>query len=294
MPTRSLDLLLTLLATVVSLGCSADPSFGGSATGALTRRVPGNSTGATSSSTGTTGGGGAPDAGSTGSSCPAGQAQLLSKTIDLCTSLQNQNPTAPAVGVSVDTIPSFGPPVLSGVNGNFQVCVPEGQNFVTSFTLKGDEPLELEAQNLGGDQKFLSTHGGITMICSQLLSGLQQKLSADPQKSAVLVAVTSLSDNVSCSRSGWGFTAQAADGGPPGSPWPVAFLDNSANISFSGGTTDSGLALVYNIDPGVEWVTVAPVNLAATAQCTPLPNTGFTGVVPVSARFLAFFPILVP
>ena len=138
------------------------------------------------------------------------------------------------------------------------------------------------------------------MITPTLLGLIQNALPSgyNPNLPGALVAVSSLSDEITCDRAGWVFTAQSVDGGPPPTPWGISYLDYSGNVS-SGPTTEAGLALVYNIDSQVTAITVAAENFdgGAGTNCAPAPNTGFSNQVPVfppASNTIAFYPIIVP
>jgi hypothetical protein len=217
--------------------------------------------------------------------------------VDLCAT-ESLGAPVPLDGVEVSTLPAFSSSV-SADGGLYVACIPVGQPTTIEFTMAGYATTylaEISILSLFGQSLELET----SLACSAAVESYGLHVPTyDANLASVYVAVLSVSGMPPCGGnigelSGWSFTASQVDGGVgDGGPWPAAYLDPSGTLEAVGSTFNDGPALVYNVDPGAQYVAVHGAQDGG--ECETLdPALGFTGRIYVAPGAISFNPWIVP
>jgi hypothetical protein len=235
---------------------------------------------------------GGSDAG--GTSCPAGSVRLTGVVFDMCATIQSES-DVPLAGVQVATLAPWGA-TTSAADGTFTLCVPSGTPFTVETTLSGYTTGYLGEAVLTQDESFEGAHVGLQMMCSAGLLAIQAQLSDfDPSEGVVIVGVRSSSKTGTCgSETGWYVTAAPSDGGA--AVGNVVYITPAGQAATDGGTSSTGLGLVYDIPPAdVSEVVVAATNPLVGASCPDYDSTlGFTGAVRIAPNTVGSLPWVIP
>jgi hypothetical protein len=239
---------------------------------------------------------GEPDSG-TLPACPAGSVTFPGRVRDLCESFAT-GADVPLDGVEVSTLQPYSQTVTSD-GGLFVACIPNGMpatlvyrlaGYVTSYNAE-----VLETTPLPAALK-------ISLACNAGLNNYFQQLPQfNPKLGMVYIAMASASDQPPCydpdaGLSGWTFTATLPDGGlGDGGPWPTAYFDDTETLQSVSATFAGGKAMIFNIDPSVEYVVVQGTNPRIGNQCPTVDAAlGFTGLAYVAGGAIDLSPWLMP
>lgn len=236
----------------------------------------------------------------TGEVCPAGAIFFPGKISDLCETV-SEGTVVPLDGVQVSTLQPYSATV-SRDGGQYVACLPPNQPTTLRYTLPGYEtsygPELLFATPLPTGNIEIQT----SMACSAAVQNYSREVPQfDLNLGAVFVAMVSVSTLPPCKDpdaglAGWSYTATLVDGGVgDGGPWPTAYFDPTWTLQAVSSTFSTGQALVYNIDPSVEYVAIQASNPQLDSQCQPLNSfIGFTGRGYVAPNAFDFYPWIVP
>ncbi len=244
---------------------------------------------------------GPPDSGLPTTVCPMGAIPFPGKVEDLCQS-EAMGTLIPLDGVQVSTLAPYSTTVSSD-GGQYVACIPpnvpttlvyQAAGYETSYTAE----IEVATPPPSGNIELLTS-----MVCTAGVQNYFQEVPAfNSNLNAVYVAMVAVSgDSAPCDDSdaglaGWSFTATLVDGGiGDGGPWPTAYIDTTWTLEAVGATFSTGQALIYNIDPGVEYVAIHGTNPQIGSECPPLNTAlGFTGIGYVAPGAFDFFPWIIP
>ena len=241
---------------------------------------------------------GAPDGGPL-PVCPAGSLEFPGLILDLCES-ETSGTLVPLDGVEVSTLQPYSDTVSSD-GGLYVACIPNGvpttlvynrPGYITTYNAEVFEtaPFPPEVK--------LPT----SLVCAPAIANYSRELPQfNPKLAAVYVAMESFSNgppcvNLDAGLSGWTFTATLPDGGlGDGGPWPAAYVDPTGTLQLVASTFPNGEAMIFNIDPGVQYVTVQGLNAQVGNECANTSSAlGFTGRTYVAAGAIDFYPWLIP
>ncbi|HUB06871.1 MAG TPA: hypothetical protein VMB50_07720 [Myxococcales bacterium] len=293
-------------------GNAAGSAAGGtSGTGGVSGSSSGgaSSTGGASSSGGSSGGpsdaGWPPPPGT--QICPAGSVTLTGQTytFGICVPGGSGAGEGPVDGVQVLTLEPWGA-TTSADGGLFTLCVPNGAPFTLEFLAQdaGGEsfaPGYLAELTLTNDRS--SVGNPFFLLCSELIGvfGLQNPQWNFDGESSVLISIVSTSGGGACDSddaglSGWHVQGLLPDGGSPAGGWPVGYIGpNGLAGSGTTATLSDGYAVVYNIDPTLESVSLDVGGGPPGASCPSSTSAfGFDGQVHVHPGGFGLFPYIIP
>lgn len=242
--------------------------------------------------------GGEPDSGSL-PACPAGSVTFPGKVLDLCESIATGD-DVPLDGVEVSTLQPYSQTVTSD-GGLYVACVPSGVPTTLVYRLAGYvtsyDAEVLETTPLPPVIKLPTALG-----CSAGIKNYFQEFPQfNPNLAMVYVAMASASSLPPCydpdaGLSGWSFTATLPDGGiGDGGPWPAVYFDLTGTLQAVSSTFKGGEAMIFNIDPSVEYVAVQGTNPQLDKLCPTVDGAlGFTGRAYVAGGAIDFYPWLMP
>ena len=236
----------------------------------------------------------------TGEVCPAEAILFPGKVQDLCESL-SEGTLVPLDGVQISTLQPYSATVSSD-GGQYMACLPPNQPTTLRYSLAGYETsyaaeLQIATPLVTGNIEILTS-----MVCSSAVQNYFREVPQfDINLGTAYVVMISASDTPPCNDpdaglAGWSFTATLVDGGVgDGGPWPTAYFDATWTLQAVSSTFSTGQALVYNIDPSVEYVAIQASNPQLESQCQPLNSfVGFTGRGYVAPNSFDFYPWIVP
>jgi hypothetical protein len=241
---------------------------------------------------------GEPDSGSL-PACPAGSVTFPGKVLDLCESIATGD-DVPLDGVLVSTLQPYSQTVTSD-GGLYVACIPNGVPTTLVYTRPGYvtsyDAEVVETTPLPSNVKIPTS-----LACTAGIANYFKELTAfNPNLGMVYIAMASASNQAPCEPpdaglSGWTFTATLPDGGTgDGGPWPAAYFDSTGTLQSVPATLAGGEAMIFNIDPGVGYVTVQGTNPVIGSQCPTVDAAlGFTGRVYVAGGAIDFYPWLMP
>ena len=255
--------------------------------------------------------GGALDAGLplTGQVCPTGALTFSGEVIDLCQT-EAVGSDVPIDGVQVATLQPYGATV-SADGGRYALCIPPGVPTTMVFSAAQYVTLFMpEIILTPGGLPLGNDIGRIRLPCTSALQTYASELpNLDTRLPMVYVQIDSASNQPPCGTkdagtdagpspfSGWTITAELADDGglADGGAWPIGYFDASDDLQSVTSTFLPGQALVYNIDPGADYIVVEASNARLSAICTPLnADLGVDGRIHVAPNSVSVYPWIVP
>ncbi len=249
-------------------GCRAGSSSGGrvsSAAGTSSVTRGGSSSGSSVSggSSGASTSGGSSSGGSTGTSggvdggagCVVPLLALEARVYDLST-------TDPIAGAQVsalqlDGVPVSGSATVSGSDGSFTLCVPEGVEVTPQIQASGYPTTYLSNFDLTQSLTAFAGDNGIPLLSTALLGAFAGIVSVGnvSTQAAILAGVESASRTAPCldNAAGWTFALDLADGGvlPDGGDVPAQLYYVASNgfpTQSLSATSGYGLGLFFNVD----------------------------------------------
>jgi hypothetical protein len=240
------------------------------------------------------------DAGPPVEECPKGSISFPGLVQDLCQS-ESLGTLVALDGVAVSTLSPYSATVSSD-GGYYVACLPPNQPTTLVYRLAGYETsysaeIDVDAQLATGQTEILTS-----MVCTAAVKNYFQEIPQfDTSLGTVYIAMVAISPSAPCDDadagySGWTFTATLVDGGiGDGGPWPIAYFDSSWTLESVGATFGTGQAMIYNIDPGIEYVAVQGTNPQLASQCPSFNAVlGFTGRGYVAPNSFDYYPWIIP
>jgi hypothetical protein len=208
----------------------------------------------------------------------------------------------PIDGVQIATLAPYSA-TISADGGYYTACLPPGEPATLQFSMPGYVTAYLAELNLTMELPFGANNVGMaSMLCSSAEQNFATEVTGfDSDDAIVFSELLSISNIPPCGGvdgglAGWIFAAAPADGGMyDAGSWEVAYIDASGTLESIGSTLDDGEAVMFNIDPSVQYVTVTASKAAVGNLCPTLNAAAhLTGRVYVAPHSFSVIPWVMP